>query len=187
MSAEFTTVDQTQLEPPVWVSVEEYLRTSYKPDRELIDGQLLEKPMPTRIHGFVQMLIGIWFGMHMKEWEVAPESEVRTHVRASNYRLPDVSITPFSTKFTKTQEKAPIIAIEIRSDDDRGSDLQKRAGDLRAMGVRDIWLIDPEERSAKVWSDRGAWEPAVELRVVGTPMYLDLEWIWAQIDSRLEV
>ncbi len=187
MSAELNAAAQAPLPPPsTWVSEEEYLRTSYHPDRELIDGELLEKPMPARIHGFVQAMISVWFGMHMREWGIAPESEVRTRVRAANYRLPDVSLTPFAIQFTKTQNEPPIAAIEILSDDDRPADLGKRAADLRAMGVRDIWLIDSEARTAGMWNAEGAWEPATELRVAGTPIYLDLAWLWTQIDDRLE-
>lgn len=168
------------------VSEEEYLRTSYERECELIDGFLLERPMPTSIHGFVQMLIGSWFITRMMEWGVAPESEVRTRVRPANFRIPDVSVTAFATTFPKVQDGAPMIAIEIRFEDDRPSDLRKRAGDLHAMGVRHIWLIDPDQRTADVWSDGGVWEPARELRVAGSPIYLDLEWLWAQIDSRLK-
>lgn len=177
----------TPLQPPGnRVSEEEYLRTAYKPECELIDGYLVERPMPTSIHGFVQMMIGTWFAMRMREWDVAPESEVRTRVRPANFRVPDISITAFATKFPRIQDEAPIIAIEIRSDDDRPSDLRKRAADLRAMGVRHIWLIDPEQRTAMIWSDKGAWEPTSEPRVAGTLIYLDLPWLWAQIDGRLE-
>ena len=187
LSAELNAAAQAPLPPPTaWVSEEEYLRTSYRPDRELIDGELLEKPVPARIHSLVQAMIIHWFAMHMKEWSIAPESEVRTRVRAANYRLPDVALTPFATTFTKTQNEPPIAVIEIVSDDDRPADLRKRAADLRAMGVRDIWLIDPEARTAGVWTAEGEWEPATELRVAGKPTHLDHPLLWKLVDGRLE-
>ncbi len=142
--------------------------------------------MPTRLHGYVQMMIGHWFAMHMDEWGVAPESEVRTRVRPASFRLPDVAVTRLETVFGKTQDDPPIIAIEILSEDDRYADLQGRARDLAAMGVRTVWLIDPEQRSASIWSDRGVWEPAAELGVPGTPIHLDLNWLWGQVDKRTE-
>ena len=82
------------------VTVAEYLRTSYRPDRELVDGRLREKPMPTRLHGFVQALIAAWFVQHMTDWNVAPETEVRTRVSPTGFRLPDVSVTAFSVDAT---------------------------------------------------------------------------------------
>ena len=171
------------LEPPR-MTVEEYLRTGWKPDRELVDGELKEKPMPTRLHGFIQAMLCAWFERHMEEWGIAPESEVRTQVRIGNFRLPDVSVTPLDTIDTRTQNKPPIIAIEILSDDDRYSDLSRRAADLRVMGVENIWLVDPEQRAALVWGAGGSWEPAVQLQVPGTPIHLDLSWLWAQVDKR---
>ncbi len=44
--------------------VEDYLSTSYTPDRELIDGRLEVKPMPTMLHEFVQSLLVRWFLNH---------------------------------------------------------------------------------------------------------------------------
>ncbi len=171
------------LDPPR-ITVEEYLRTSYRPDRELVNGELKEKAMPTRLHGIIQMIIGAWFFNHMDQWGIAPESEVRTQVRPGNFRLPDVSVTPVDTVDTRTQNKPPIIAIEILSDDDRFSDLARRAADFRAMGVENIWLIDPEQRAALVWGAAGSWEPAAQLQVPGTPIHLDLGWLWAQVEKR---
>lgn len=167
---------------PVFVTEEEYLRTSYRPDRELINGELREKAAPTKLHGFVQAMLGYWFALYMKDWSVAPASKVRTRVRPGNFRIPDVIVVPIPTELTKTQDEPPLIVIEILSDDDKVSDLQKRAGDLHAMGVEHIWLIDPEQRSASVWTDGAYWKPEARPSVPGTPIHLDLGWLWAQID-----
>ncbi len=85
---------------PFHISVEQYLSTRYHPDREYIDGVLKEKAMPTKLHGFVQTMIGRWFGNHMEVWGVAPESEVRTQVRSSSFRLPDVNVVPLKDNGT---------------------------------------------------------------------------------------
>ncbi len=164
------------------VSVEEYLRTSYHPDCEYIDGELKEKPMPGDLHGMVQIMIGAWFKDHMRQWRVGAQSEVRTRVRPTRYRLPDVSVFRVPKQLTGTQNEPPLVAIEIQSEDDRLSDLQDRATDLRAMGVAHIWLIDPQRRIASVWLDEGYWKPEEDPRVAGTEVYLDLNWLWEQID-----
>lgn len=167
-----------------FVSVEEYLSTSYEHDPELIDGRLVERPMPTRLHGLVQIRIGHWFAMHMDAWGVAPESEVRTRVRPGNFRLPDILVAPMGPITTRTMDEPPLIAIEILSDDDRPSDLRARARDLRAMGVEHIWLINPDERRAELWTG-SAWESASALKVAHSPIHLDLAWLWALVDRRI--
>ncbi len=166
-----------------FISVEEYLKTRYRPDREYIDGQVKEKGMPTKLHGFVQIMIGRWFGNHMEEWGVAPESEVRTRVESARFRLPDVNIVPLTDSGTGTQDTPPIIAIEIRSDDSRHADLRARANDLRTMGVEHVWLIDPELRLAFRWNGT-AWAAADTLRLPDSSIHLDLDWLWAQVDLR---
>lgn len=164
------------------VSVEQYLSTSYKPDPELIDGELREKPVPTKLHGFVQWMIGHWFGLHMDEWDIMVLPEVRTRVTSTNFRLPDVAVARRGPIRGKTQDEPPMIAIEILSPDDRFTDLRNRALDFAQMGVKHIWLIDPEERVAFVWGElEKSWLPTDRLAVSGTPIHLDLQWIWSRI------
>ena len=168
--------DTTQL-----VSVEEYLRTGYRPDRELIDGCLKEKSMPTELHAFVQSLLGYWFIAHMEEWNVQPMSEVRTGVKPGRFRLPDVAVIDKRRVGSTPLMEAPRIAIEILSPDDSFTDLGNRAKDLAAMGTEHIWLLDPEEHRAFVWREE-TWIPTGELQVPSTPIYLDLPWLWSRLD-----
>ncbi len=169
------------------ISVEEYLRTSYEHDPEFIDGELRERPMPTRLHAFVQIIVGAWFVQHMQEWDILPYSEVRTRVRPRNFRLPDVAVARKTPMNTKTLDEAPLIAIEILSDDDRTIDLRDRARDFTAMGTENVWLLDAEIRQAYRWvpkdEGRGDWFPTEILTAAGTPIYLDLLWLWEQVEQ----
>ena len=167
------------------VSEKEYLHASYEHDPELVDGQLLERPMPTNLHAFVQALLSHWFLLHRQDWSVVPLSELRTRVRPGRFRLPDVAVTRLKTFTSRPLTKAPLIAIEILSPDDRFADLQARAGDFRAMGTEHIWLIDPELRTASVW-DGANWIATSALAVPGTPIHLDLIWLWEQVDLEAE-
>ena len=44
------------------VTLEEYLRTSYEPDQEYIDGELKEKPVVRWTHSRLQASLCMWFG-----------------------------------------------------------------------------------------------------------------------------
>ena len=48
------------------VSVGEYLSTAYRPDREYIDGRILERNLGERDHSVVQTELAIYLGGH---WE----------------------------------------------------------------------------------------------------------------------
>ena len=167
------------------VSVEEYLRTSYEYDPELIDGELKEKPMPTKLHSFVQWMIGHWFALHMDEWNIMLLPDVRTRVTSTNFRLPDSAIVVGGSLSGKTQDEPPLVAIEILSPDDRFSDLRDRAGDFSRMGVEHIWLLDPKKQEAFTWIGEREknWVPTDRLEVAGTPVHLDLQWLWKKIPA----
>lgn len=83
------------------ISLEEYLRTSYRPDVEYIDGMLKEKPMPTMLHGIVQFLLAHRFLLHSEEWNVAAAAKARTKVSENHVRLPDVVVVSAGEGLTR--------------------------------------------------------------------------------------
>ena len=155
------------------ISLDQYLNTSYRPDRELIDGELKEKAVTAPIHGKTQARIMQWFLNHEEECGVQAYAEPRTKVTASNVRLPDAVITYAGPVPPKALVDAPLIAIEVRSETDKAADLRARARDLYKMGVRNVWLLVPE--------DREEWERTERLQAVDTPIFLDLAWLWRKI------
>jgi Uma2 family endonuclease len=163
------------------VSVEEYLRTGYRPDVEYIDGELKEKPAAGFAHGRMQAILGHWFHTHRKDSGVQVAFGTRTHVERTRYRLPDVVVVDKAERSVAALERPPLIAIEVLSPTDVFQDLRDRARDLRAMGTQNIWLIDPSEKSVAVW-DGQTWQPFAgeRLEAVGTEAYLDLTWLWEE-------
>ena len=173
---------------PVKVSLEEYLRTSYHPDVEYLDGKLGEKPVVGFAHGETQGFLFQWFSQHYAEWNIRCAVETRTQVSASQVRLPDVVVVAAQDRPKDESrgalDKPPLIAIEVLSPTDAYLDLKLRAADLAAMGVPNVWLIDEQARTAEVWADR-SWHPVTTTRLeaVNSPIYLDLAWLWQQLDQ----
>ena len=166
----------------VHTSIGEYLKTSYLPDAEFVDGELREKPVVSPIHGRMQILIGVWFFQHQLEWKLVASAEARTQVSVSRVRLPDVVVGEAGFLREGALTEAPLIAIEVLSAQDSMVDLRRRAEDLEAMGVANLWLIDPETRDAFVWKD-GYWQKSggERLDVIGSAAFLDLKWLWLQM------
>ncbi len=164
------------------VTLEHYLATSYRPDVEFIGGELKEKPLVSPAHGRVQSLLVIWFGQHEENWHVQTLVEVRTQVSKHAVRLPDVSVLAAGPLPRKALVEPPLLAIEVLSESDSYSDLKSRALDLAAMGIGNIWLIDPDGKTAERWVG-GAWQPVSGTRVsiAGSPVYLDLAWLWTKL------
>jgi Uma2 family endonuclease len=166
------------------ISIEDYLETSYSPDREYIDGELKEKSVVSSVHGRIQVLIGHWFIQHEDEWHLIASAEARTRTSVNRVRLPDLVLDSPGYLRQEALTAPPAIAIEVLSPSDRVSDLKRRAQDLEGMGVPNIWLIDPESRDASIWKD-GYWQKvmASHVQVLNSPAYLDLAWLWLKLDQ----
>ncbi len=163
------------------LTMEQYLSISFEHDMEFVDGELKEKPMPTRNHARVQALLCMWFGSFENEFCFECLTEIRTRVAASRIRLPDFALVVPEPNSSKVLEAGLLLAIEILSDDDKQKDLSARAKDLAAMGAGAIWLLDPDEQTLSIWSGE-TWLPSHEdkpMTPAGAP--LDLPWLWQKL------
>jgi Uma2 family endonuclease len=169
------------LEP--FVTVQEYLRTSYRPDCEYLDGRIEERNLGEYDQGCLQLLLGTLFTNNRDAWGVRTVTDVRTQVSRSHFRVPDVSVLRADTPKERIITHPPLIVIEILSPEDRLSRFQDRIDDYLGFGVEHIWIIDPERRSAWTASRTGLHlVQNGELTVPETPIRVDLSEIFAELD-----
>lgn len=130
------------------VAPEEYLNTSYdSPDREYVEGELLERGMPTYLHSKIQALLCILLGTLIKRYPVFIATELRLGLTPGRlYRIPDVAVFADQEPTQPVPDHPPLVAIEIASPDDRLSETLKKFEEYRHWGVAHIWLIDPIEK-----------------------------------------
>ena len=165
------------------ISVREYLRTSFSPDCEYVDGRIEERNVGEKGHSILQMFLAALFWMNRDAWGVEVYPELRTRVARTKFRIPDVLITRAGVKFEHVLDSAPLIAIEILSLDDKLGDLQEKIGEYLAFGVEHIWIFDPQRRVA--WRADGDGLHQVtedELTVAGTAIRVGLAEAWAELD-----
>ena len=168
----------TTAEPQV--SVDEYLRTSYEPDVEYVDGQLEERNVGEIEHARVIKSIMKLLLQHEQEWQIEVLPDVRTQVGADRYRIPDILISRRSSQDKRIVREAPLVVIEVLSPEDRVSRYQQRIADYQAMGVRAIWVIDPASRHG--WDcSTGNWIQSAEFHLDSISM--NLAAIFAEVDS----
>ena len=75
----------------------------------------------------------------------------------------------------------PILIVEILSPDDTDTDTASRARDYQHMGVRTIWIVDPQTRTGRVCSG-SAWNETARLDVPGTPIHVELSKLFAALE-----
>ncbi len=129
------------------VSVEEYLRTTYEPDAEYVDGVVEERPMGDGPHSEWQATLVMFLRVRRREWGIRVRPEMRTQTGERRYRVPDVAILDAGLPDERIATAPPLIAIEILSPDDRLPRLKVRLADFEAMGVPAIYVIDPVDNS----------------------------------------
>jgi Uma2 family endonuclease len=127
-------------------SVNEYLSTSYRPDREYLDGVILERNMGEFDHSNLQIAIASYLYTRRKELGITVVPEQRVQVSPTRFRVPDVCVTLAEPEQIFT--KPPFICIEILSPEDRLSAMQERVSDYLKMGVPYVWILDPKTRLA---------------------------------------
>ena len=166
---------------PVLLDIEEYLHTGYGRDVEYIDGELRERAMVFSVHGLVQSKIAAWFESHEQEWGIRAGVEVRTQVSSTRVRLPDV-VVDHARYWPPVLVKPPLIAIEIVSPSDSYGHIQDVVRDYQAMGVPNIWVIDPAARTALVCK-AVPWVPVTRFVADGSSIFLDVTALFHWIDQ----
>jgi Uma2 family endonuclease len=168
----------------VRVPLDEYLNTTYRPDRDWIDGETQERNMGEMPHATVQLLIGHLLKIHAKEWNIRPLTEQRVQTSAHHYRIADVCVVRGDSPFEAIVRIPPLLCVEILSRDDRMSEIQERVEDYLAMGVSAVWVVDPRRRKSYTATLTGALEPAPEaLTVPNTPIRIPVAEIYAELDE----
>jgi Uma2 family endonuclease len=171
---------------PALIPVSEYLETIYRPDRDYVDGEVLERNLGEREHAALQGILATIFHNHRKAWGVITLPEQRVQVSESNYRVADLCVVEATAPRDRIVKQPPLIAIEILSRRDTMQSIRKRGNDYLKMGVKHFWIFDPVDRWALIATNNGLIEPeGGELTVHGTPIKLVLPEIFAELDEML--
>jgi Uma2 family endonuclease len=130
----------------VHASLEEYLNTSYSPDREYVDGVIVERHVGERPHSLIQSNLVFFLRQRYLHMFVWPEQRVRT-VPGRRSRIPDVCVT-LEDPNIDVFEAPPFLCVEILSRRDEMSDLLEKLAEYEAFGVANIWVVDPRRKKA---------------------------------------
>lgn len=169
---------------PNFVPVEEYLRSSYSPDAEYIDGQLVEREstMGENDHSAWQEAICAWFRTQAVSAGIRVRPELRVQVDAYCFLVPDVTLLDRNLPVEPIATHPPIAVFEILSPGDSLKRVMKKGERYEKMGIRSILIIDPE---GPVYRFReGKLEPLAEcaFTLEGSQARFDLDEIGKLVD-----
>src|SRR3954453_12260848 len=164
-------------------TVREYLRTTWSPDREFVDGRIEERNLGEKEHSIIQRYLTALFWIKRNEWAVEVFPELRTQTQARRFRVPDVLVTRSGDQFERYITRPPLMAVEILSPEDTLGAMREKAAEYRDFGVENIWIIDPEPRMVYRYTGTSLEEvTAGELTVPGTSVRIVLSEMFSELD-----
>jgi len=170
------------------VPVEEYLRTTYRPDMEYVDGELVERHLGEHKHSRLQTLVLFELGARERDrrFRVLTEQRVGVIGTKHRYRIPDVCVMALPYHSEPVLTTPPHLVVEILSPDDETADTLARVTDFLRFGVAHVWIADPYKHTlqeADREDIRYCADLVLETDLVGR---VDFSALFAKVDEPTE-
>ena len=130
-----------------YMPVEVYLRSSFEPDAEYVDGAIQERAVGELDHAAWQKAIQQWFWRREEEWGIRVFAELRVQISPTRFRVPDVVVLENTGPLKEMEQivrTPPVAVFEILSPEDTLPRTLEKLSDYESMGVRSIFVIDPK-------------------------------------------
>jgi len=135
---------------------------------ELVDGNIILLSPAGGQHGYVVTRLMVRLGAYIEARKLGGllvDSSTGFRLPAGNVRSPDVGYMTAGRAPNPLPEGfivgAPDLAIEVLSPNDRQREVLGKVGELLDAGTAMVWVIDPKQRRATVYSGNGAYRTDV--------------------------
>ena len=127
-------------------------------DYEIIGGKKVYMvPTPNISHGIIVSRLVTMFNVYIWEHNIdaftlADNADV--YLADGSHFRPDVSVLirkPKAINKEKFIDGAPDLVVEVLSESTKKNDVGKKKDDYEKYGVKEYWIVDPENRSVKVY------------------------------------
>ncbi len=145
------------------ITADEFARMSFDGPVELVRGEVVEMTRPGGVHGVTCVNVAVATEMWARaakrgaRWtSVINDTGVVTKRNPDTVRGPDVFVVdrdrlPGGQIPLGNFPVAPELCVEVRSPHDRWSELIQKVSEYLAIGVQEVWVIDPERRRVYVY------------------------------------
>ncbi|MCW5983344.1 MAG: Uma2 family endonuclease [Bryobacteraceae bacterium] len=140
------------------VPMEEYLATVYRPDCDYLDGVIEERNAGEWEHGRLQGLLLAALMRLEADLGIRAAPEVRVQVKPTRFRIPDICVMAGTGPQTGIVTAPPLLCVEVLSPEDRMGRMQERIAEYLEMGVRYVWVVNPQNRTGWIYAADGAHE-----------------------------
>ena len=143
--------------PPALLTADEFFDRYEDGGYDLVDGILVEMPMPGGIHGKVCVKVAVEVELYLRANPIGHafcnDTFVLLRRKPDTMRGPDVCFVRFATLPADDVPAGPLLVIpelviEVRSPSDSWPDMERKAADYLRAGVTVVVVVDPPTVSA---------------------------------------
>ncbi len=120
---------------PTLLSTEEYLSSSFEYDKEYVEGELVERSMPTFQHGWLQTALSAFLFQRRTDWGIETVSDTRIRIAKAVFRVADICVVDATSPVSSIIRVPPLCVIEILSPDDRLANIRVKAREYHIKRV----------------------------------------------------
>lgn len=153
--------DRVRLDPPPGTATKRDLLRIHEREHlcELIDGTLVEKAMgapESYIAVELAFALRVYLSQHDLGYLYGADGLIQ--MRPRRVRVPDVSFTSWLKRPDRTvpsnpiSDLAPDLAVEVLSPSNTRREMERKLEDYFTKGVRLVWIIDPDTRTAEAYT-----------------------------------
>jgi len=143
--------------PKTQIGVEEYLDLVFddRPEPDYVDGEVVERGLPTVVHSQVKASLGLLLAPLSKKAFATVMCGLRMQIAPQLFRIVDFAVYLRPRPEGRYATTPAFVAAEIVSEDDRHIEVMGRLEDYRRWGVPHVWLVDPQLKRVYEYSEAG--------------------------------
>jgi Uma2 family endonuclease len=166
------------------VPVAHYLHETWQPDREYVDGEVLERSMGEKDHAAWQAALLRVLSTWRQRANIKVFAELRLQMAPTRFRVPDILVIDRNAADEQIITHPPLLCVEILSPEDRIGRMEARIQEYLDFGTRAVWLIDPQTRTAYQCAGGSIrdWKAAETLTVPGSAITIEVKEVLADLD-----
>ncbi len=162
-----------------------YLQSTFRPDREYVDGLIVKRNVGEIDHATLQKMVLLALTALEDEGGFFALQECRVQAGATRYRVPDVCLIPADRVPARIIHEAPLLCVEVLSPRDNLKRMRERCTDFLAMGVPVVWIFDPAAETAwELTNDRLEERKTGVLHLPSTAVQVRVEALFAAARSK---
>ncbi len=166
------------------ISLDQYLHEFWEPDREFVDGEVVERNMGEKDHAAWQAALLALLRTWRESAHIRVFPELRLQTTPTHFRIPDLMAIDRDAPDEQIITHAPLLCVEILSPEDRFGRMEEKIDEYFRMGVRTVWIIDP--RTSTAYQCAGGnirdWKAVETLVIPDTPVSLEVKAVLADLD-----